>query len=126
MPGGRTRILIVEPDQFTATYIEELLTGAGFEVAGIAGSANEALALAAEHAPQLALIDIQLAGAAGGIPLADLLATKFDMATIFLSDETDLETMRRAKALRPIGFLYKPFAPSQIFNAIEIALDASS
>jgi CheY-like chemotaxis protein len=124
--NNRARILIIEDDQQVASYIEDVLTVAGFAVAGIATTANEALVLAAEHLPQLALIDIQLPGAMDGIKLASLIRVKFNVPAIFLSGLADPDTIRRAEAAQPLGFLQKPFVPSQVFNAIEQALAAGS
>jgi len=42
--------------------------------------------------------------------------------SIFLSGLADAETVHRAEAAHPLGFLQKPFRPSQMFNAIQRAL----
>ena len=115
-------ILIVEDDALSASYIEEVLGELGFRVAGIAASAPEALSLAAESHPSLALVDIRLTGPLDGIELACLLRQKFGLPVIFLSGLVDSETIERARAAQPLGFLPKPFLPSQVFNAIQHAL----
>jgi two-component system, response regulator PdtaR len=116
-------ILIVEDEALIASYIEEVLGESGFHIAGIAASGPEALALAAEAVPALALVDIRLTGPIDGIELACLLRQKFGVALIFLSGLADAETTQRAAAAQPLGFLPKPFLPSQVFKAIERALD---
>jgi CheY-like chemotaxis protein len=123
-PEGRkpVTILIVEDEALVASYIEEVLGESGFRVAGIAASAPEALSLAAESRPSLALIDIRLNGPLDGIELACLLRQKFSLPAIFLSGLIDADTTERARAAQPLGFLPKPFLPSQVFNAIEHAL----
>ena len=115
-------ILIVEDEALVASYIEEVLGELGFRVAGIAASGPEALALAAETHPSLALVDIRLTGPLDGIELACRLREKFDLPAIFLSGLGDAETSERAQTAQPLGFLPKPFLPSQVFNAIERAL----
>jgi CheY-like chemotaxis protein len=115
-------ILIVEDEALVASYIEEVLGESGFRVAGIAASGTEALSLAAEHRPSLALVDIRLTGSIDGIELACQLRQKFDVPAIFLSGLVDDRTTERAQAAQPLGFLKKPFLPSQVFNAIERAL----
>jgi CheY-like chemotaxis protein len=116
-------ILIVEDEALIASYIEEVLGGSGFRVAGIAASGPEALSLAAENHPSLALVDIRLTGPIDGIELACLLRQRFDLPAIFLSGLADADTTARAQTARPLGFLPKPFLPSQVFNAIQRALD---
>ena len=48
-------ILIVEDEALIAANIEEVLEESGFRVAGVAGSALEALSIADEQRPRLAL-----------------------------------------------------------------------
>jgi len=125
-PTGRSKpvsILIVEDEALIASYIEEVLGGSGFHVAGIAASGPEALSLAAENHPSLALVDIRLTGPIDGIELACLLRQRFALPAIFLSGLADADTTARAQTARPLGFLPKPFLPSQVFNAIQRALD---
>jgi two-component system, response regulator PdtaR len=116
-------ILIVEDEALIASYIEEVLGGSGFRVAGIAASGQEALSLAAENRPSLALVDIRLTGPIDGIELACLLRQRFGLPAIFLSGLADADTTARAQKAQPLGFLPKPFLPSQVFNAIQRALD---
>src|SRR5262249_5503776 len=82
----------------------------------------EGLALAEETQPRLAVVDIKLTGPIDGIELACVLRQKFSIPAIFLSGLADDETTRRAQIAAPLGFLRKPFRPSQVFNAIEQAL----
>jgi len=117
-----TSILIVEDEALVASYIEEVLAESGFRVAGVAASGQEALSLAEETRPRLALVDIKLTGPIDGIELACVLRQKFAIPAIFLSGLADDETTRRAQIAEPLGFLRKPFRPSQVFNAIEQAL----
>lgn len=118
-------ILIVEDEALIASYIEEVLAESGFRVAGIAASGTEALSLAAAEQPSLALVDIRLTGSIDGIDLARRLRERFELPSIFLSGVVDEQTMRRAQTAQPLGFLAKPFRPSQVFNAIERALNQS-
>ena len=125
LPDGskKVSILIVEDEALVASYIEEVLGESGFAVAGIAASGAEALSLAAENRPSLALVDIRLTGPIDGIELACQLREQFDLPAIFLSGLIDVDTTERARVANPLGFLPKPFLPSQVFNAIQKALD---
>lgn len=118
------RILIVDDDPFVASYIEDVLNKSGFTIAGIAASGPEALSLAEEAGATLALVDIRLAGDIDGVELACRLRRQHALPVIFLSGFLDGETVRRARTAEPVGFLAKPFMPSQVFNAIERALAA--
>lgn len=116
-------ILIVEDDPLVACTIRDVLDESGFAVAGIASTGAEAISLAGAHPPQLALIDIRLAGPMDGIEVACTLREQLGVPAIFLSGFADAETVARAKLAHPLGFLRKPFRPSQVFNTIERVLN---
>lgn len=115
-------ILIVEDEALVASYIQEVLEESGFTIAGIASSGPEAISLASASPPDLALVDIKLAGPMDGIEVAQYMRNRFNVHSIFLSGVCDPETMARAKSATPLGFLEKPFRPSQVFNALQRAL----
>ena len=76
--------------------------------------------------PDLALVDIKLAGPMDGIEVAQLLRRRFNVPSIFLSGVADPAMMRAgAQGAAPLGFLEKPFRPSQVFNALQRALARS-
>jgi len=115
-------ILIVEDEALIASYIQEVLEESGFTISGIASSGPEAISLVSANPPDLALVDIKLAGPMDGIEVAQLMRSRFNVPSIFLSGICDPETMERASSANPLGFLEKPFRPSQVFNALERAL----
>ena len=118
-------ILIVEDEALVASSVEEVLGELGFGVAGIAASGPEAISLAAQTRPALALVDIRLTGPIDGIELACRMRSELGIRSIFLSGLADAETTRRAEVAQPLGFLQKPFRPSQMFNAIQRALNVN-
>ncbi len=123
---GSPSILIVEDEALIASYIQDVLEESGFIVAGIASSGIEALTLAGATGPDLALVDIKLAGPMDGIEVAVLLRARFRVPAIFLSGVGDPATMQRARNAAPLGFLEKPFRPSQVFNALQRALSRTA
>jgi DNA-binding response OmpR family regulator len=118
-------ILIVEDEALVASYIKDVLEESGFTVAGIASSGREALSLAEQNRPTLALVDIRLAGPMDGVEVACRLNEHFAVRAIFLSGLVDRDTEERAKSAQALGFLRKPFLPSQVFNTIERVLQRS-
>jgi CheY-like chemotaxis protein len=122
----RSGILVVEDEALLASSIKDILEESGFSVA-VASSGPEALSLAFVDPPDLALVDIRLAGPMNGIEVAARLREQLGVPPIFLSGATDPHILERAKLAQPAGFLRKPFCPSQVFNAIERVLgDAST
>jgi CheY-like chemotaxis protein len=120
--GNRGCILVVEDDALLSGLISEVLEELDFRVAGCASTGAEALALAKLNAAALALVDIHLSGQMDGIEVAQLLRERFGVPSIFLSGIRDDETFERARAAGPLGFLQKPFRPSQVFDALDRAL----
>ena len=106
------RILLVEDDFFVALEMAYQLKAAGFEVTGIAKTAEEAVAMTEADKPDLAIMDIQLAGRRDGIEAAIDLASKFGIRSIFATAHDDDTTRRRAAAARPLGWLQKPYVPA--------------
>lgn len=123
---GSPSILIVEDEALIASYIQDVLEESGFIVAGTASSGIEALTVAGEALPDLALVDIKLAGPMDGIEVALLLRARYGISSIFLSGVGDPATMQRARDAAPLGFLEKPFRPSQVFNALQRALSRTA
>jgi CheY-like chemotaxis protein len=97
-----TSVLIIEDEALVASYIEQVLEESGFVVAGIAASGTEALSLAAENRPSLALVDIRLTGPIDGIDLACQLRERYGVPAIFLSGAIDVATRKRAEEAKPL------------------------
>ncbi len=119
-PHG-ARILVVEDDYFVALELEHRLLEAGFDVVGIAATADEALQKAHAGKPDLAVMDIRLAGPRDGIEAAtDLIA--LGIPSIFATAHSDPETRQRAEQARPLGWLQKPYSSESLIAAIRQAL----
>jgi two-component system cell cycle sensor histidine kinase/response regulator CckA len=115
-------LLIVEDEALVAADLGQLLAQLGFTVVGVAATGDEALRLAADKRPDLALMDIRISGAIDGVETAELLRSRFDIPVVYLTAHGDSATIDRAKLSRPYGYLLKPFKSSELRTAIEIAL----
>jgi DNA-binding response OmpR family regulator len=112
-------ILIVEDECLIALHLKSKLEQAGFAVAGMA---DNAFALAAKHLPDIVLMDIHLKGERDGIFSAAQIRQKLDIPVIFLTADTDRDTVERAKLSEPAGYISKPFLNFNFAVRIEIAL----
>lgn len=112
------RILIVEDDYLVASDIEAALTTAGLEVVGVAASAEEAIALAASHAPSLAVMDIRLAGERDGIDAALELFREHGLRCIFATAHADDDARHRAAPAKPLAWLQKPYSVASLVALI--------
>jgi two-component system response regulator HydG len=117
----KEKILIVEDEFVEANHIQGILEQAGYAVTGIARSVNIALEMIAKERPALVLLDIFLKGSLTGIHLGKLLRDQ-GMAFVYLSANSNRDTLERAKATEPYGFLVKPFREKDVLVTLEIAL----
>lgn len=119
---GFHRVLIVEDDFLIAMQTEIALTAAGFEVVGPATTAEEAVALAGETQPTLAVMDIRLASARDGIDAARQLYEDFAIRCIFATAHDDAHTRGRAEPYAPLGWLPKPYTMASLVAVVAEAL----
>lgn len=112
------RILVVEDEMFIAEDIRGILIEAGYSVVGVASSADEAMALARAHEPELVLLDVVIKGARDGVSTAMALQRDFETAIVFLTSRSDDATLSRVESLAPNGYLLKPFTTQELLVAV--------
>ena len=91
------RILIAEDEGLIALYLERVLIRQGYDVVGMVATGEEAIRVADAERPDLALMDIKLAGALDGIETATQLRERFDIP----ADE------KKARGLQLSGVLFE-------------------
>ncbi len=119
------RIMVVEDELLVAEDIAECLRLRGFDVCGTAKSSDEALALAREFQPDLALMDIVIQGERDGIETAKILREELQIPVIFLTAYSQENVLERAKTVAPLGYVVKPFEEGSLVSTVEIALHKS-
>jgi DNA-binding NarL/FixJ family response regulator len=112
------RILIVEDDFLIAMQTETALAEAGFHVVGTATTAEEAIILAREQRPSLAVMDIRLAGERDGVDAASQLFRELNIRCIFATAHEDPRTRERAEPYAPLGWLAKPYTMPSLVNLV--------
>lgn len=116
------RVLIVEDEALIAEELKGHLQGLNYRVLGHVDTGDKAICCALEMCPDLILMDIRLKGAMDGILAAESIRESIDVPIVYLTAHSDLETLRRAKASSPFGYILKPFQERELFVAIEMAL----
>jgi DNA-binding NarL/FixJ family response regulator len=116
------RVLVVEDDFLIAMQTEIALTTAGFEVVGPAATAEEAVALAGETQPTLAVMDIRLASTRDGIDAARQLYQQFAIRCIFATAHDDAHIRGRAEPYAPLGWLPKPYTMASLVAVVAEAV----
>ncbi|WP_343055026.1 response regulator [Azospirillum oleiclasticum] len=117
----RLRLLVVEDEVIVALAIKETVEDLGHEVCGVARSEAEALRIADAHRPDIALMDVQLAGPVDGVEAARRLRADLGIRSLFLSGCADHATLARLTASYPLGVVHKPFSSAQLKVALDLA-----
>src|SRR3954452_25052783 len=120
MPDAR--ILIVEDETIVAMDLAATLRRLQYTVAGMVGSGAAAIEAAAFHKPDLILMDIRLKGPMDGIEAAAVIQKQLGTPIVFLTAHGDADTVQRAKAASPYGYLVKPFDEHVLHRIVEITL----
>jgi len=121
-PDRPGRILVVEDDFLVAMQMESALVEAGFEVAGIASTGEDAIELALTERPRLAVMDIRLAGERDGVDTALQLFAEQGIRCIFATAHHDEQSRRRAAPAVPLGWLPKPYTMASLVGMVRSAL----
>jgi DNA-binding LytR/AlgR family response regulator len=119
---AQVRILIVEDEALIAEDLRGHLEELGYSVVGQCDNALDAMAEIASTKPDLLLLDINLGDGADGVQLAEKINAKHKLPFIFVTSHSDKATVERVKAVRPAGFIIKPFDENDLRSQIEIAL----
>lgn len=114
-------ILIVEDEPLIADDIAETLERHQYTVVAIVDEGKDALDALQKHAPDMALLDINIEGEMDGIELAPKLGIPF----VFLTSYYDQKTLDRAKLVQPSGYIVKPFNERDLIANVEMALHKS-
>jgi DNA-binding response OmpR family regulator len=113
------KILVVDDDRLVLATLTHGLAQAGYEVID-ADNGDDAILLAREHKPELALLDIRMEGKSG-FDVAAYLREYCQIPFMFLSAFSDDATVSQVKSLGALSYLVKPLDIQQIVPAVEAA-----
>ncbi len=123
-PAGHTasagKILVVDDDRLVLATVTHGLAQAGYEVID-ADNGDDAILLAREHRPELALLDIRMEGKSG-FDVAETLRDAYRIPFMFLSAFADEATLAQVEALGALDYLVKPLDVGQILPRVAAAL----
>ena len=118
--ADKGRILVVDDDRLVLATLTHGLMQAGYDVID-ADNGDDAILLAREHKPDLALLDIRMEGKSG-LDVAAYLREYLHMPFMFLSAFADDDTVQQVKALGAVAYLVKPLDIGQIVPTVAAAL----
>lgn len=116
------KILIVEDDPLIAESIRMYLTRLGYIALEPAASKLEALEMLQKEKPDFAILDINLDGKQEGIEIGEFIHKSVDIPFIYLTGNSDKDSIDKASKTHPQSYLIKPFSPDDLYSAIQIAI----
>jgi len=118
-PTQPVRILVAEDEAIIRLDLVEMLRDAGYEVVAQATNGVEAIALAKEHTPDIAILDVKMPEM-DGITAAEQI---IEIAPVLmLTAFSQRELVERARDAGAMAYVVKPFGISDLIPAIEIAV----
>ena len=114
-----TRVLLVDDHElFRQGVVATLQPEDDFEIVGQAGTAAEALDVAAELQPGLILLDVHMPGGEGLTIIPTLRAALPDTRLVMLTVSEDPETVTEALSLGAAGYLVKGVRADTMLEAL--------
>jgi len=110
------KILIVEDEAITALSMEATLQDHGHEVVAIADDESSAIRAAAEHTPELALVDMRLSRGDCGLSVARHLRER-GVVVVFATGNCPGQDLGNLA----LGCLHKPISDDQLVRSLVVA-----
>ena len=118
------RVLVVDDSRFMQEEIIHALTGTGYEVCACCRDAEEAFHAYEREEPDFVLMDIVLPGI-DGIDATGRILQKWPTArVVMVSSLAYDEDIQRARETGARSFLFKPFTPQGLLQALLEAEEA--
>jgi len=112
---------VAEDESLIRIDIVETLQDNGFEVVGEAADGEKAVALVEELKPDLVVMDVKMP-LLDGISAAEIINRKKLAPVVLLTAFSQRELVERAAEAGALAYVVKPFTPSDLIPAIEVAL----
>jgi len=114
------KILVAEDETIIRLDLRDLLVRSGFDVVAEARDGEEAIALAREHEPDLAILDVKMPRL-DGIEAARRILDERPIPIVMLTAYGQDELVSRAVEAGVFGYLVKPFREADLLPAIRTA-----
>lgn len=115
------KILIVEDQVLIANHIKDILIENNYLDTDLAYKLPFASQKMINFNPDIILLDINVEGQDSGITWAK--ENLHHQKVIFITGQTEIETLKKALSIKPIAYLTKPIKPLDLIAAIELAIE---
>jgi DNA-binding response OmpR family regulator len=107
-------VLIIEDDLMLADMLEEVLLREGFGICGVARTPRDAIMMADQHKPELAIVDVQLTGGLGTDVAPELMA-RYNTGILYTTGNVEAISTAAGHAC-----LAKPFHLKDVASALGV------
>ncbi|GMV89924.1 MAG: transcriptional regulator [Chthonomonas sp.] len=114
------KVLIADDDPIIRLDLKQMLENLGYAVVAEADDGMKAVAAARETHPDVCILDVKMP-VMDGIEAVEIITEENIAPTILLTAYSDRELIDRAKSAGVFAYLVKPFKPSELPPAIEVA-----
>jgi AmiR/NasT family two-component response regulator len=117
----RARVLIAEDEAIIRLDLKEMLEDEGYDVVAECANGDDAVRLAHELSPDLAILDIKMPGTDGLSAAREIVSNRL-CAVLILTAFSQRELVQTARDAGAFAYIVKPFQKSDLIPAIELAL----
>ncbi len=115
------KILVIDDEELIIRSLTKLLEKNGFEVF-IAKTGGDALVMCEEEDFDLIIADVRIPGLNGVEIVQSIYENLGKPPVIFITGYADREIEEKAKELRPIDYIYKPFDIPELIDKVKEVL----
>lgn len=119
-----TNALIVDDEPHVRLFVKMLLKQLGIQDTWEAGDGVQALALVAQHNPELVLLDINLPQMSGIEVLAALQQERRGLPVIMISAQSSMKTVLECVKLGAIAYILKHSPKAEALKMLGEAIDS--
>ena len=120
------RVMLADDHTMVRQSMRRFLEGEGVEIVAEAGDGEEAVRMAAEHRPDVVLMDVSMP-VRDGIEATRMIRTEQpDVQVVMLTMHADADVIRRAVEAGAVGYLTKDCSLDEIATAVRLAGDGQT
>jgi DNA-binding NarL/FixJ family response regulator len=115
------RLLLADDHTMVRQSMRRSMEDAGFEIVGEAGDGAEAVRMAAEHRPDVVLMDVSMPVLDGVEATRQVRATDDAPQVVMLTMHADADVVRRSLQAGAVGYLTKDSSIDDVIEAVRLA-----